>query len=60
MIPSLIIRDSLPSIQSLFQPAPGTAYLHSATYGLPPTPIVNALADALHRLQTEEADRIGE
>jgi len=60
MIQSPITHDPLPSIRSLFQPAPGTAYLDAATYGLPPTPSVDALTDALHRWQTGEADWVGE
>lgn len=35
------------SIRSLFSPAPGTTYLNSATYGLPPEPTVGALEQAL-------------
>ncbi|HEX2281339.1 MAG TPA: hypothetical protein VHG52_06205, partial [Thermomicrobiales bacterium] len=60
MIPSPVTHDPSPSIRGLFQPAPGTAYLDAATYGLPPTPSVNALIRALHRWQTGEADWVGE
>ena len=60
MLPSPITLDPLLSVRSLFRPAPGTAYLDAATYGLPPTPSVNALTDALHRWQTGEADWVGE
>jgi selenocysteine lyase/cysteine desulfurase len=49
-----------PSVRSLFEPAPGIAYLDAATYGLPPTPSVNALTSALRRWQTGEADWVGE
>ena len=47
-------------VHGLFDPAPGIAYLDAATYGLPPTPSVNALTRALHRWQTGEADWVGE
>jgi selenocysteine lyase/cysteine desulfurase len=53
-------HDPFPSVQSLFEPAPGIAYLDAATYGLPPTPSVNALTHALRRWQTGEADWVGE
>lgn len=32
------------AVRALFRPAPGVAYLDAATYGLPPTPTVEALA----------------
>jgi selenocysteine lyase/cysteine desulfurase len=48
------------NVRSLFQPAPGVAYLDAATYGLPPTPSVTALTHALRRWQTGEADWIAE
>src|ERR671911_884235 len=47
-------------VRCLFEPAPGIAYLDAATYGLPPTPSVNALTRALHRWQTGEADWVAE
>src|SRR5215217_1616653 len=53
-------HDPFPSVQSLFEPAPGIAYLDAATYGLPPTPSVNALTRALRRWQTGEADWVAE
>jgi selenocysteine lyase/cysteine desulfurase len=53
-------HDPFPSVQSLFEPAPGIAYLDAATYGLPPTSSVNALTHALRRWQTGEADWVGE
>ena len=49
-----------PSVRSLFKPAPGIAYLDAATYGLPPTPSVDALTCALRRWQTGEADWVDE
>ena len=36
-----------PAIRSLFAPAPGVTYLDAATYGLPPTPTVEAMERAL-------------
>jgi selenocysteine lyase/cysteine desulfurase len=56
MTQSLVASD----VRSLFQPAPGIAYLDAATYGLPPTPSVTALTHALRRWQTGEADWIAE
>ncbi len=35
------------SVRSLFSPEPGLAYLDAATYGLPPTPTVEAMEGAL-------------
>lgn len=32
-----------PAVRALFQPAPGLAYLDAASYGLPPTPAVEAM-----------------
>ena len=60
MIPSPTLHDPSPSVRSLFQPAPGTAYLDAATYGLPPTSSVSALTHALHRWKTGEADWVEE
>src|SRR5918993_295911 len=54
-----ITQDPLPTVLSLFQPAPGIAYLDAATYGLPPTPSVVALTRALRRWQTGEAVGVG-
>lgn len=56
----MIGSTEAPSVHSLFEPAPGIAYLDAATYGLPPTPSVNALTSALRRWQTGEADWIAE
>ncbi len=60
MTPSPITHSPIPCVRSLFEPAPGIAYLDAATYGLPPTPSVNALTRALHRWQTGEADWVAE
>ncbi len=49
-----------PSVRGLFEPAPGIAYLDAATYGLPPTPSVDALTCALRRWQSGEADWVEE
>lgn len=43
-------------IRSLFAPAPGMAYLDSATYGLPPEPTIRAMRRALDAWQTGTAD----
>jgi selenocysteine lyase/cysteine desulfurase len=51
---------SLSEIRSLFDPAPELVYLDAATYGLPPRPTVDALATALRRWQSGEADWIEE
>ncbi|MGH2532671.1 MAG: aminotransferase class V-fold PLP-dependent enzyme [Thermomicrobiales bacterium] len=48
------------AVRSLFQPAPGVAYLDAATYGLPPTPAVEALEWALARWRSGEADWVEE
>jgi selenocysteine lyase/cysteine desulfurase len=37
-----------PTIRALFAPAPGVTYLDAATYGLPPTPTVEAMERALN------------
>jgi selenocysteine lyase/cysteine desulfurase len=47
-------------VRCLFAPAPGIAYLDAATYGLPPTPSVDALTRALRRWQAGEADWVTE
>src|SRR5688500_20268525 len=60
MTSSPITHDPSPTVLSLFQPAPGIAYLDAATYGLPPTPSVAALTRALRRWQTGEADWVAE
>src|SRR5215213_5117148 len=55
-----ITHHQISSVRSLFEPAPGIAYLDAATYGLPPTPSVNALTRALRRWQSGEADWVTE
>jgi selenocysteine lyase/cysteine desulfurase len=40
-----------PAIRVLFAPAPGVAYLDSATYGLPPEPTMRAMRGALDAWQ---------
>jgi selenocysteine lyase/cysteine desulfurase len=44
------------NVRSLFEPAPGTIYLDSATYGLPPRPTIEALQRALLDWQSGTAD----
>ncbi len=46
------------AIRALFTPAPGIAYLDSATYGLPPEPTVRAIRGALEAWQAGTADWI--
>ena len=43
------------AIADLFRPEPGTSYLDSATYGLPPQPTVDAMSEALTRWQAGTA-----
>ncbi len=50
----------LSEVRALFEPAPNLIYLDAATYGLPPRPTVDALATALRRWQSGEADWIEE
>src|SRR5215212_1922274 len=57
---SRLAHDPSLSVRSLFEPAPGVAYLDAATYGLPPTPSVSALTRALCRWQSGEADWVTE
>jgi selenocysteine lyase/cysteine desulfurase len=60
------VADPLAEIRALFRPAPGTIYLDSATYGLPPRPTVDALRAAADGWQAGTAswvddwDRRGE
>jgi selenocysteine lyase/cysteine desulfurase len=54
------LYDPITLARDLFDPAPGTAYLDAATYGLPPRPSVEALTRALHRWQSGEADWVEE
>ncbi len=53
------VRSSVDAaIRALFTPAPGIAYLDSATYGLPPEPTVRAIRVALEAWQAGTADWI--
>jgi hypothetical protein len=45
----------LASIRALFKSAPGTIYLDTATYGLPPQPTVDALNEAIAAWQAGSA-----
>ncbi|HEY8448420.1 MAG TPA: aminotransferase class V-fold PLP-dependent enzyme [Thermomicrobiales bacterium] len=47
-------------VRDLFAPAPGTIYLDTATYGLPPRPTVEALERAVRRWQSGEANWVEE
>lgn len=47
---------SLAAARGAFQPAPGTIYLDTATYGLPPRPTVDAMRQALAAWQAGTAD----
>lgn len=49
-----------PVIRALFSPAPGVAYLDTATYGLPPEPTVRAIRTALDAWQAGTADWIAD
>lgn len=44
------------AVRELFSPAPGTIYLDTATYGLPPHPTVTAMQQALLSWQAGSAD----
>ena len=46
----------LAEVRSLFEPAPGTIYLDTATYGLPPLPTVQAIQEAVTAWQAGSAD----
>jgi selenocysteine lyase/cysteine desulfurase len=46
------------SIRALFRPEPGTVYLDTATYGLPPLPTMRAMDDALRAWQAGSANWI--
>jgi selenocysteine lyase/cysteine desulfurase len=52
------VADSLAEVRKLFEPAPGTIYLDSATFGLPPTPTVRAMHRAIDGWQAGTADWI--
>jgi len=47
-----------PSIRALFSPAPGSTYLDTATYGLPPAPTIRALREALETWSAGSANWI--
>lgn len=49
------LTSRLADARQLFDPAPGTVYLDSATYGLPPRPTVAALEEALRGWQAGTA-----
>ncbi|HEY4634489.1 MAG TPA: aminotransferase class V-fold PLP-dependent enzyme [Candidatus Limnocylindrales bacterium] len=49
-----------PAIRALFSPAPGVAYLDSATYGLPPEPTARAMRTALAAWQAGTADWVSD
>jgi selenocysteine lyase/cysteine desulfurase len=51
-----MVPDSLAEVRALFDPAPGTAYLDSATYGLPPRPTVEAMHQAIDDWQSGAAN----
>src|SRR3989442_1141481 len=44
------------AVRDLFDPAAATAYLDSATYGLPPQPTVEAMRQAIDDWQSGSAD----
>ena len=50
------VVDGLGEARALFDPAPGTIYLDSATYGLPPRPTVEAMHRAVDEWQAGTAD----
>jgi len=50
------VVDPHAAARALFDPAPGTIYLDSATYGLPPRPTVEAMHRAVNEWQTGTAD----
>jgi selenocysteine lyase/cysteine desulfurase len=50
------VADPLADVRALFDPAPETIYLDSATYGLPPRPTVEAMHQALDDWQAGTAD----
>ncbi len=47
-----------PIVRSLFAPAPGSIYLDTATYGLPPRPTVEVMERALHAWQSGQGNWI--
>jgi selenocysteine lyase/cysteine desulfurase len=51
-----VATDPLDDVRALFSPAPGTIYLDTATYGLPPRPTVEALHRAVDGWQSATAN----
>jgi selenocysteine lyase/cysteine desulfurase len=49
------VPDSLADVRALFDPAPNTIYLDSATYGLPPRPTVEAMHAAIEHWRAGSA-----
>src|SRR5947209_17723884 len=49
------VVDGLREVRALFDPAPGTIYLDSATYGLPPRPTVETMHRAVDEWQAGTA-----
>src|SRR5262245_22048571 len=47
-----------PIVRSLFAPAPGTMYLDTATYGLPPRPTIEVMERALQAWQSGQGNWI--
>lgn len=50
----------LVAVRELFEPEPGTIYLDTATYGLPPRPTVEAMRRALSAWQDGSADFVAD
>jgi selenocysteine lyase/cysteine desulfurase len=54
------VPDLLAEARALFDPAPNSIYLDSATYGLPPRPTVETMHRAIDRWQSGTADWVAE
>lgn len=54
------LADTLAGVRGQFEPAEGSTYLDTATYGLPPRATVDVLADALRAWQAGTADWISD
>jgi selenocysteine lyase/cysteine desulfurase len=52
--------DPLAEARALFDPAPGTTYLDTATYGLPPRPTVEVLHQAVDAWQSASANWVSD
>ena len=50
------VMDRLRQVRELFDPAPGSTYLDTATYGLPPRPTVDVMHKAVADWQSGTAD----